>query len=300
MAALGAIAAPAAFAQTARPRDFKISLAAWSLHRMVGSKPGQISLLDLPRYARETLGIEALELVSYAFQGGDKAFSEMKPWLKTLSKNAEAQGVKILLVMVDGQGEIGSVDEAKRLDAVERHKKWIDVTHYLGGHSMRMNWTGAPETVVEDPVALRAFVERSVPGFHALCEYGEKRDTNVIIENHGGASSRPEALVQLIESVDHPRMGTLPDFGNFPPAVDRYMAIDLMMNYAHAVSAKCYDFDPNTGDETKLDYARLIDIVTLKHGYHGYIGIEFEGDRLSEKDGVLACKALLERLRDKA
>ena len=63
------------------------------------------------------------------------------------------------------------------------------------------------------------------------------------------------------------------------------------------MSAKCYDFDDTTGLETKLDFERLIANVVDKHGYHGYIGIEYEGNRMTEPDGIKAAKKLLEKLR---
>ena len=68
------------------------------------------------------------------------------------------------------------------------------------------------------------------------------------------------------------------------------------MPYARAVSAKSHDFD-NQGNETQLDYERLMGIV-LDAGYRGYVGIEYEGNGLSEPDGILATKALLDRVRD--
>jgi sugar phosphate isomerase/epimerase len=68
-----------------------------------------------------------------------------------------------------------------------------------------------------------------------------------------------------------------------------------MMPRALAVSAKCFDFGTD-GNETKIDYPRMLDIVTAA-GYRGYVGIEFEGERLSERDGIVACRSLLERLR---
>ena len=95
-----------------------------------------------------------------------------------------------------------------------------------------------------------------------------------------------------MKKVNHPRFGTLPDFGNFPDTIDRYDAVDAMMPHAKAVSAKCYDFDDHTGDETKIDFERMMDIVAGA-GYSGYVGIEYEGERLSERDGILACKKLL-------
>jgi sugar phosphate isomerase/epimerase len=96
----------------------------------------------------------------------------------------------------------------------------------------------------------------------------------------------------LMAKVNHPRFGTLPDFGNFPDEIDRYDAVARMMPKAIAVSAKCYDFGPD-GRETKVDYDRVMKIV-LDAGYNGYVGIEFEGENLSERDGIIACKKLLE------
>ena len=69
------------------------------------------------------------------------------------------------------------------------------------------------------------------------------------------------------------------------------------MPYAKGVSAKSYDFDED-GYETAIDYEKMIRIVQ-KSGYKGYIGIEYEGRRLSEKDGILATKRLLEKVFQK-
>jgi sugar phosphate isomerase/epimerase len=281
LGATGASAAP--------QRDYKVSLALWSLHKAIGAK--QVDMLDVPKMSAQDFGIDGLELVSTLLA------STERPYLDTLAKNAADNKVKLLLIMVDGQGEIAAEAEEKRQEAVTNHKKWIDIANHFGCHSIRMNWAGAPHEIVNDNAALKAVIDRSVPGFHALAEYGDHKNVNVIIENHGGASSHPEAVVQLMESVNHPRFGTLPDFGNFPEEIDKYLAIDLLMNYAKAVSAKCYDFDPATGLETKLDYPRIISTVVDKHGYNGYIGIEYEGDRLSEPEGIRACKALLDKLR---
>jgi hypothetical protein len=69
------------------------------------------------------------------------------------------------------------------------------------------------------------------------------------------------------------------------------------MPYAKAVSAKSHDFDAQ-GNESATDYERMLKIV-LAANFHSWIGIEYEGERLSEKDGILATKALLVRLREK-
>ena len=67
------------------------------------------------------------------------------------------------------------------------------------------------------------------------------------------------------------------------------------MPFAKAVSAKSNDFDEN-GNVVETDYEKMIGIV-LEAGYHGYIGIEYEGKGLSETEGILATKKLMEKIR---
>jgi L-ribulose-5-phosphate 3-epimerase len=201
-------------------------------------------------------------------------------------------GVTCVLIMIDGEGDMSDKVKEARMQAAENHKQWVDAATALGCHSIRIN-TG------------NNYGFENVFGVsescNALVEYAEKQGINVICENHGGPSSNPDALLSLISWVGKDRFGTLPDFGNFPKdkrgryMIDVYRAIERMMPYAKGVSAKSYDFDAQ-GNETTLDYARLLKIVT-DSGYHGYVGIEYEGNRLSEPDGIRATKRLLESLR---
>ena len=86
----------------------------------------------------------------------------------------------------------------------------------------------------------------------------------------------------------NPDLGTLPDFGNFPDEIDRYDAVETLMPQAKAVSAKCYHFDGDN-NETKIDFPRMMEIVKAT-GYSGYVGIEYEGQEMAERDGIKACK----------
>jgi L-ribulose-5-phosphate 3-epimerase len=259
-------------------RKFEISLAAWSMHRMFFAKEiDQLGMVDLAH----DLGIGGLELVNTFFP------SPQYGYLKQLRKRAEDAGVQILLIMCDAEGSMAGPEKASRLLAAKNHHKWIDIAAVLGCHSIRCN-TGAQEG---DADAL----DRCVESFSALLEYADASGINVLIENHWGLSSDPAWLVSLMQRVNHPRFGTLPDFGNIPDTTDRYDAVRRMMPYAKAVSAKCYDFGPD-GNETKIDYARMMGIVG-DAGYRGWVGIEYEGERLAEREGIVACKALLERMQ---
>ncbi|MFG0263506.1 MAG: sugar phosphate isomerase/epimerase family protein, partial [Novipirellula sp. JB048] len=136
-----------------------------------------------------------------------------------------------------------------------------------------------------------------------LSEFAAPHDINVLVENHGGLSSNAAWLAVVIERVGMDNCGTLPDFGNFyitrgenAEVFDRYQGVQALMPYAKAVSAKTHRFDEQ-GNETATDYERMMKIV-VSHGYHGYVGIEFEGPG-DEYAGIRKSKALLEKVAKK-
>ncbi|MCA9304285.1 MAG: sugar phosphate isomerase/epimerase [Phycisphaerales bacterium] len=270
---------------------FQISLAQWSLNKPLFA--GEITCLDFAHEARDQ-GINAIEYVNSFFK--DKARDQA--YLKQLNARADEHGVKQLLIMVDGEGALGDADEAKRTQAIENHKKWIDAAKELGCHSIRVN--AASSGSCEEQQRLAA------DGLRRLTEIAEPIGINIIVENHGGYSSNGRWLSGVMRMVDHPMCGTLPDFGNFcldwsrsddPQAwYDRYQGVKELMPFAKAVSAKTYAFD-EAGNETTIDYNKMMKIV-LAAGYHGYVGIEYEGSKHSPRDGIRLTKALLERIRD--
>ena len=264
---------------------YKISLAEWSYHKALFAK--EMSNLDFPVIARE-LGLEGLEYVNQFFK--DKAKDET--YLAELKKITKNEGVKNVLIMCDGEGMMGHPDKNERLKTVDNHKKWIDAAAFLGCHSIRVNAGSRGEYEEQQKLA--------ADGLRRLCEYGDTRKINVIVENHGGLSSNGEWLVGVMKLVDHKRVGTLPDFGNFiinrqtGEEYDRYKGVELLMPYAKGVSAKSKVFN-EIGDEANMDYYRLMKIVD-DAGYKGFVGIEYEGSELSEKEGVIATKKLLEKI----
>ncbi len=261
---------------------FSISLAQWSLNRALFG--GQMDHLDFPKAAKQEYGIDAVEYVNAFFKE-----KTAPAYVAELKKRCDDLGVRSLLIMCDGEGALGDPDEAKRRTAVENHHKWVEAAKSLGCHSIRVN--AQSEGSYDEQQG------RAADGLRKLCEFADGHAINVIVENHWGLSSNGNWLSGLMRRVDHRRCGTLPDFGNFDPKeYDRYRGIEDLMPYAKGVSAKSYDFD-EAGNETMIDYARMIKIV-MAAKYHGYIGIEYEGKRLSEPEGILATKRLLQRLRD--
>jgi sugar phosphate isomerase/epimerase len=272
----GALAAPA----DSKPL-FKISLAEWSLHRTIFS--GSLDNLDFPREAKRTYGIEAVEYVNQFFKDKAKDYD----YLTDLSRRAGDEGVQNLLIMCDGLGKLGDPDAKARTQAIENHFPWAEAAKRLGCHSIRVNASSAGSFAEQQKLA--------ADGLSRLAEYAGQFDLNVIVENHGGLSSNGSWLAGVMRQVNLPNCGTLPDFGNFHD-YDRYQGVEELLPFAKGVSAKSHDFDA-AGNETKTDYMRMLKLV-LAAGYHGHVGVEYEGKALSESEGIQATKALLERVRD--
>ena len=283
------LAGGCASSRAGRPADlYQISLAQWSLHRAL--RAGQLDPLGFAPAARRDYDIDAVEYVNQFFM--DKATDAA--YLRELKRRADDAGVRSLLIMCDSEGNLGDVDAGARATAVRNHYKWVDAARFLGCHSIRVN-AYSQAAAPEEQMRLCA------DGLHQLAEFGETRAINIIVENHGGNSSNGKWLADTIRLGDHARLGTLPDFGNFLVSsqtnewYDRYRGVDEMMPFARGVSAKSFDFDA-AGNETQTDFRRMMRIV-LAHRYHGYIGIEYEGEKMSEPEGIRATRDLLLRIR---
>lgn len=271
---------------------FRISLAQWSLHKLLYAH--EITTLDFAKEAR-AMDFDAIEYVNSFFK--DKANDDS--YLKELNSRAQEHNIKQLLIMCDGEGNLGDAHSKARTIAIQNHHKWVNAAKTLGCHSIRVN--AASSGSFEEQQKLAA------DGLRRLTEYAEPFGINVIVENHGGYSSNGQWLAKVMQLVDHPNCGTLPDFGNFcmdwsksddPDAwYDRYQGVSELMPYAKAVSAKSYDFNEQ-GEETKTDYNRMLKIVK-DAGYTGWIGVEYEGSDLPPREGCIKTKALLERVRSK-
>jgi L-ribulose-5-phosphate 3-epimerase len=284
-AGLGLAALKGEIAMAAAPKPlFAISLAQWSLHRTL--RAGKLDNLKFPEMAKQQLGIDAVEYVNQFFK--DKARDHA--YLAELKRRAGDHGVKSLLIMIDDEGALGDPDEGKRKQAIENHYPWVEAAKFLGCHSIRVNARSAGT-----PDEQR---QRAADGLRRLAEFGGKHQINVIVENHGGLSSNGAWLAAVIQQVNLPNCGTLPDFGNFDlgdgKTYDRYQGVKELMPYAKGVSAKSYAFD-DKGNETGIDFRRMLKIV-LDAGYHGHVGIEYEGKN-SEEDGIRLTKKLLETIR---
>lgn len=294
------------------PSDYPISLAQWSLHRsffggaikdwnefgrMLDESPdsllqGELDPMDFPTIAAG-YGVNSIELVNtfYFSKAKDEAY------LTAFRDKCEAAGVTVGLIMCDRLGNLGDTDPEARTKAVENHYPWVDAAQFLGAHSIRVNAAG--EGTAEEVAASAA------KGLSMLATYAATKGINIIVENHGGYSSNGAWLAGVMEQVGMENVGTLPDFGNFCiergddwmtciNEYDRYQGVKELMPYAKGVSAKTHAFN-EAGEEIHTDFSRMMRIIK-DSGFKGHIGIEYEGQELSEDEGIKATKALLERV----
>lgn len=279
---------------TAEP-FFELSLAQWSIHRMI--REDGVDPYTFAEKAKKW-GFKGLEYVSQLYNPelSDADYSEeaMAAFVEKSNAEAEKHGMKNVLIMIDGQGNLAVSDEAERNETVEKHKKWVDAAAAMGCHAIRVNLNGSTEPA--------EWIENSVDGLTKLATYAKAKNINVLVENHGGLSSNGELHAQVMEKVNMDNVGTLPDFGNFcmtrkPDSwecevmYDKYKGVKELMPYAKAVSAKSNVFDAE-GNEENIDYVKMLQMVK-DNGYKGFVGVEYEGQDLSEEEGIIATRDLL-------
>tara|TARA_B100000963_G_scaffold111916_1_gene97421 strand:+ start:739 stop:1689 length:951 start_codon:yes stop_codon:yes gene_type:complete len=277
---------------------FKLSLAQWSLNKQI--KSGETSPYLFAEIAKE-LGFTGLEYVNQLYDDvmlSQNKSSSIKNFISKSNQLALDNGMENVLIMIDHEGDLADENRDSRLKSVDNHKLWADTAAEMGCSSIRVNLHGSKDKV--------KWKDLSMDSLYKLCQHAKEMNLNIVVENHGELSSNIPVLMDVINGVNMSNCGTLPDFGNFCVAVegygsiftgecadvyDLYKGVEEMMPKAFAVSAKSNDFDTK-GDEKTIDYKRMLEIVN-RFGYTGYIGVEYEGSRLSEIDGIKATKDLL-------
>ena len=268
-------------------QSLEISLAQWSLHRKLFA--GDMDHLDFARMS-QGFGCVGLEYVNAFFK--DKATDVS--YLKEMNSRAEDHQQKNILIMIDGEGGMAEKSAKKRLVNIENHYKWVEAAQVLGCHAIRVNLHGG-----EDRLDAQ---KAGIDSLNRLAEFAKPFDVSILVENHGGFSSDGSWLADVMQNVSNENIGTLPDFGNFciehkeqecVSAYDRYQGMSELMPFAKALSAKSHAFD-DQGNETQSDFFKMIQIAK-ENQYSGYVGIEFEGTIVSEEEGIIKTKNLLDK-----
>jgi L-ribulose-5-phosphate 3-epimerase len=249
-----------------------ISIAQWALVEEI--RAGKWKNLDFPRVAREDFGVNGIEFVNTFFEVPTEGY------LKRLKKNAADQGVTMVLIMCDDEGD-GAADtkEGQEQFAIN-HRKWVDIAHYLGCHAVRTNCRGPQNADKHEALKWAA------DAYSQLLEYAKPANIGIVIENHGGVSNDPDWMVDLMKKVNNPLFGTYPDWRQPSPEFDNYTYLEKTLPYAKGMS---YRNQPS--EELTAKMIRL----SMDSGYTGWYGIESSGREEIKKGIQLLNKYLLHK-----
>jgi len=268
----------------------EISIAGWSIHRRFKAETDPLLLLDYPKVASEEFGINLIELNSPFFvyeTPDDPATSAISStYIIELKQRADDLGVGCLNIAIDSHGDLGTIDEAERTQAVENHKKWIDICVTLGCNSFRANSGGRGDGEDE------AKIQQCIKSFGELSEFSGKAGITLMMENHGGISYNPDVMIRIMDAVNNEHCRILADFLNWPAEDDKLENLRKVAPYSWAIHGKFLSFDDN-GESPELDCGAAVQILKDAN-YANPWGIEYEG-KTDDHEGVLKSKALLEK-----
>jgi L-ribulose-5-phosphate 3-epimerase len=244
-----------------------ISIAQWALVEEVQS--GKWKTLDFPKIAREVFDINGIEFVNTLFEVPHMEY------LKTLKQNAKDQGVTMVLIMCDEEGDGASPTAEERRQFEINHRKWIDAAHFLGCHAIRTNCRGPENAPKEEGLKWAAET------YNMMLEYAVPANISVLIENHGGFSNDPEWMVALMKEVNNLYFGTYPDWRRPSDKFDNYGYLQKMLPWAGGMSYRNQPTEELTAKMIKL---------CRDSGYRGWYGIESTG-----RDEIKKGKELLKK-----
>lgn len=241
-----------------------ISLAQWSLVEEWRTR--QWTTLDFPRIAKEDFGVHGVEFVNTLFEAPTETY------FRQLKHNAAAQGVTMVLIMVDDEGDGCSPDKQGRQEFQLFHRKWVDIAYYLGCHAIRTNCRGPQTGSVYGPLSpsvdKKEALDWAAESYYPLLEYARPAGIRILIENHGGASNDPDWMVQLMQKVNDPLFGTYPDWREPAPDFDNVAYLQKMLPFAKGMSYRNQPDDALT--------RKMLNLCRIS-GYHGWYGIESSG-----------------------
>ncbi len=252
--------------------------------------PKLLRISEFPARARDTFGVDAIETVAFQFDGLDD------PEIDAFDQALKSTRVKLLNIAID-VGDLLETDTDKRAADVKLIERWIERFAAMGSQFVRVN-PGSPfgQHHGDQPPA------HLVGALQELGTFANERGARLLVENHGGPSSNPAWMRQLLDAVGRNSLGLLLDLGNFDVLMAPMMAmffggeaekkdpaevfsgldlttlyegIEALADKAELVSLKAHHVSDD-GDVGPVDLERALGILNA-HSYSGALTVEYEG-----------------------
>ncbi len=199
------------------------TLAAHQDHRVEGG----IAFLDLPKIAREELGMAVLDLNTMNFPSWEPSL------LEQFRARAEMVGIPLTNLKLNQRGvQIGSPDAEVRALGMKTYRESIDSAALLG-----LRW------VRPLPTAMAPDRTLMIDSLRELAEYASGKGIQVLVENFGWLQTDPEGVVQLIRDCDC-GLAASPDTGNWVSNEIRYEGLARTFPLAATCDFKARSLSP--------------------------------------------------------
>jgi L-ribulose-5-phosphate 3-epimerase len=282
-AVVAAAAAPAAaapsHAQAAPPKArFRTGLVAYSYRLALAAKT--MTCEDLVRIAVET-GTDGIDMTVYWLT------STTDDYLLPLRRLAYKNRVEIY--SIGTRVRLAQPSAELREKELLELRKWLDVAQKLGATHVRVFGGQKPEGVTLDQ-AVGLAAETLKRG----AEYAGARGIILGVEDDGGITDFAKETIEIVTRADSPWAGMNLDIGNFrPPKV--YDQVEMSIPYAVSTHIKVdMALDDGVG-RAPFDWDRIFAMFS-RHGYRGYMGLEYE----AADDPATSIPRHLKRLKELA
>jgi len=269
--AAGGVAAGAPDAPGAGAR-FRTAICAYSFRKALEAK--SMTYEDLIRLAVET-GVDGLDLTVYWFPDTSDGF------LLPLRRRAYRMGVELYSIAV--RTDLCRPTEEGRDKELAGIRRWVDVAQKLGAGHVRIFGGNVPKGFSEDQAA--GWVAETLKRGG---EYAGSQGVILGLENHGGITERAARILDIVRRVDSPWVGINLDTGNFREKV--FEQIEMCLPWAVNTQVKAEMRSPD-GSRGAADWDRVF-AMFARHGYQGYMAIEYEAEEDSKTAVPRACRRL--------
>lgn len=263
-------------ASGARAR-FRSGIVAYSFREAM--KAGTMNYDDLVRLAVET-GMDGIDMTTYWFPSTDDSF------LFALKRLASKSCVEIYNLGTSVHAAAPTPE--LREEQVAEIRKWTDIAQKMGATHIRVFGGRVPKDSTEEQA-----IDWAAEVLKRGGDYAASRGILIGLEDDGGITTYGKQTAEIVKRVDSPWVGINLDTGNFrePKVFDQ---IEMCLPYAVTTHLKTH-MRLDDGTSVPADWDRIFALYA-RHGYKGYMALEYEG----KEEPKIAVPRELKRLRELA
>lgn len=241
---------------------------------LIARGQSQLSLLDVPAFVRDTLGLHGLHLTTERLSGAKRAD------LEKLRDRADKAACSCLVLQETEPQHLAHVRSDVAQRAMERTRRVIEAAHVLGCNAAAVSIQGSDDD---------ASFERACERIREVIETAERLEINLLLAPCEGLTADPDRVTELIKKIGRFRVMTYPDFAFAAATPDPIAYLRRLTPYAGAISASTVSFAGMLEHPERLleldrppehegyDLHAMVETV-MSVGFDGPMAIEYRGE----------------------